>query len=791
MITFNLKIAGRNLWKNKIFSAINVIGLALSMACCLVISLYLWNELKHDSFHKNSKSIFRVTEKQDQAGSIYNVAVTPGPLAPALQKDFPEIKHAVRFANWEGMIKLRDRSYEEKNIKLTDNSIFNIFDFPLIKGNPATALRSPNDVVITERIAEKYFGKDWRNNSSVLEQSIIFNNEPGFKIVGIAKNLPANSSIQFDILIPLSYLFLSDKWSYKWNSNNYHTYLQLKPGTDVLSFSKKIANKLSAYNNGATDLLLLQPLNKQYLYSDFAFNTDWGKRSNIKYLKIFTGVGLLLLLIASVNFINLSTARSLKRSMEVGIRKVNGASPRQLIVQFLSESVMVACIAGCIGIILLVAAKPLIEKYIGISLNTNFSQSIILPSLAFFILAIGLLAGLYPAFILSRFSTASIFRKAVKFNSGKVFRQSLVVTQFAISITLIICVFYMYRQLQFVQQKDLGFDKEQLITIRLKGALMQKAGLFKHDVDRLPGIVATSPATISLVNVDNSSYVEWEGMNRDDQFLISQANVTPDFIPALEMKLLSGNNFSSQKSNDTSTFILNEAAVKRMGYTNVTAIGKELNFWGAKGKVIAVVKDFHFKPLNTGINPFIFRYQPKDSYFNLFAKIQPGKATEVLPAIEKLFKEYEQEGTFEFSYVNEALNNTYRDDKRTASIILFFANLTIFIGCLGLFGLTVFSAEQRIKEVGIRKVLGASVSSITALLSKDFIKLVLIAILIAIPVAWYATSKWLESYVYRIQIEWWGFVLIAIAVLAVALFTICIHAIKAALANPALSLRNE
>ncbi len=586
-------------------------------------------------------------------------------------------------------------------------------------------------------------------------------------------------------------MFLSDEWAYKWNSNSYHTYLQLKPGTDVVAFSNKMLGKLASYDNGKQDKLLLQPLKKQYLYSEFAFNTDWGKRSNIKYLKIFSGVGLLLLLIACVNFINLSTARSLKRSMEVGMRKVNGASRSQLIYQFLSESLLVATIAGAIAVLIVVAAKPFIELYAGITFSTALTESVILPALLAFIILIGLVAGFYPAFILSAFSPARVLKKSAAFVSGNLLRKGLVVFQFSISVILVTSVYYMYRQLQYVQQKDLGFDKSQLLTIYLKGQLMQKAGLFKTDLQNIPGITAVAPATVNMVNVVNGGNIVWEGQQEKDEFLIAQANISPDFIPALGMKVVSGTNFSLQKTNDTATYIVNESAVKRMGYTNGSAIGKRLEFWGAKGPIIGVVKDFNFKPLNSAIEPFIFRYQPQDRYFNLFVKIQPGKTQQVIPKIAKVFKQYEAEGSFDFSFVNEALNDLYRNDNRTASIIFFFANLAIFIGCLGLFGLTVFSAEQRIKEIGIRKVLGAGITSITSMLSKGFLKLVGISILIGAPIAWYVMNQWLQNYVYRIQLGWLPFVLIGVGVLFIALLTISIHAIKAAMANPVKNLRSE
>lgn len=792
MVRFNIKIAWRNLWKSKVFSSINIIGLALSMACCLAISMYIWNQTHYDTFHANEKNIYRITNKQNQAGKFYLTATTPGPLAPALQKDLPEIKSTVRFGNWSGLLKTGSKVYEEKSVQLTENSIFSVFNFPLLKGNAKTALLAIDEIVITEKTAVKYFGKDWRNNPSLLGQVFTLNGDMNFKLAGVAANPPENSSIQFDILLPMAFLFATDEWSNNWGSNNYHTYIQLIPGTNVASFEAKLARQLKVYKPEADNYLQLQPLGKQYLYSKFDFFTDWGKRSDIKYVKIFLGVGLLLLLIACVNFVNLSTARSLKRSMEVGVRKVTGASRKQLVFQFLSESVLIATLAGIAAIIILKLTDPFLKQLTETNIEMNLTSGLLFGFFLLFIIIIGLIAGIYPAFILSSFKPIKVLKGKPEVKSGVGFRKVLVVAQFGISVTMMICTFFMYRQLKFVQTKDLGFSSAQVIRVRLGNELKAKAALLKGDLDKESTIAAAAPATMSLANVDNSTNLEWEGMQQGQEFLITQANVDPDFIPALGMQLITGENFRWQNERDTvNNFIVNETAVKLMGLTAQSIIGKRITFYGAKGTIIGVVKDFHFKPLSAGIEPFVFRYQPWAPYFNLFVKTVPGKTAEAINQIRKLYKKYEPETPFEFTFLNESINQLYKDDKRTASVILLFTCLTIFVGCLGLFGLTVFAAERRIKEVGIRKVLGAGVFAVTKLLSEDFLKLVLVSVIIAIPVAWYVSSQWLQNYAFRIQLEWWVFLLVGMIVLIIALVTISFQAIKAAIANPVTSLRNE
>jgi putative ABC transport system permease protein len=791
MVLFNLKVLLRAIKKNRVFSAINILGLSLGMACCLMISIYIWDELNYDSFHRKSASIFRITEKQDQAGTLYNVAVSPGPLAPAIDSAYPEIDKTVRFGKWSGLIKTSNQSFEEKQILFTENSIFHVFDFTLLKGNPAKALLAPDEIVITESTAARYFGPDWQTKTGLIGETFSLNNSATFTLAGIAKDPPANSSITFDILLPIQHLFLTDKWSNKWSSNNFHTYVLLNDPQNAAALQQKMKYLLAKYVPDTKDELQLQPLSKQYLYSKFDFNTDWGKRSDIKYVKIFAGVGLLLLIIAGMNFVNLSTARSLKRAGEVGVRKVTGASRMQLIRQFLTESIFISTIAGICSILLVKIAAPYVHALTGSALNLTLLDYRLIIALLLLITGIGIIAGIYPALLLSAYEPVSVLKGFVNTKRGRPFWHTLVVCQFAISIALIIGTIFMYQQLVYIQNKDLGFDKSQLLTVRLKGELQKKQSLFRKELAQQPSIAGAAPATVTMVNVDNSSYVEWEGMAPDDKFLITQANVSPDFIPLLGLKLLSGQNFSEQFSNDTANFIINEMAAQRMGYTSQSAIGKQISFWGAKGSIIGVVRDFHFKSLGKSIEPFILRYQPQDRYFTMFVKTVPGKTKVAIAQLEVLFRKFEKEYPMEFSFVEESLNQLYEGEQRTANFIFIFSFLTVFVGCLGLLGVTVFATEQRLKEIGVRKVLGAGANNIAFLLSKDFLKLIVLAAVLAAPAAWWAVDQWLQNFAFRIVVDPLILLVAGASIVVIAGTVVYLYTMKAARINPVIPLRSE
>ena len=786
-----LKIAFRSLWNNRFFTLLNVLGLSLGLLACLLIGLFIYDELSYDRFHTHADHIYRVYKHEQQQGEFYNTATTPGPLAPTLKSDFPEVVEVARTGAWYGSFKHADKAFQEKNIFFTDQELFKIFDFPLLKGDPNTVLKKPNEVVISERTALKYFGEGWEKDKNLLGKTFTFNGTEEVILAGVAKELPANSHFQFDFLLSFEYI-KTDKFSYNWGSNNYHTYLRLQEGADVKAFEQKIENQLIKYNENTENKLRLQALTDIHLYSKFAFYTDsWNKRGDIFYVKIFAAVGLIVLFIACFNFINLTTARATKRSKEVGIRKVIGAQRYQLVIQFIGESFLLVFASVIIAVAFLAYLLPLFNQVADKNLTINYLDTNFWLIACALVLFVGFIAGAYPALLLSSYEPVKVLKGILKINSGKNFRKALITTQFVLSIGLIVCTISIYNQLNYMQEKDLGFDKSQLMYVNMGGALRQKASLFKEDLQKLSMVEAVANSTSNLVNTANESNIEYEGQTQKDDFLITQIMTDPDFIPLAGMKMVHGRNFSYQTKADTASFIINEQAAKRMGYEGENAIGKKVKFWGLDGTIIGVAKDFHFRPLHVPIAPLIIRYRPLEFYFQTLVKVKPNQINELIKTLPALYKKYEPEGFLQYGFVEEGLNEQYWQEQKMGKIILYFSCLSIFIACLGLLGLASFSAETRTKEIGIRKVLGASILQITTLLSKDFLKLVMIAFVIASPIAYYFMDKWLADFAYRITISWWIFALAGVSAVLIALITVSWQSVKAAVANPVKSLRSE
>jgi ABC-type antimicrobial peptide transport system permease subunit len=569
----------------------------------------------------------------------------------------------------------------------------------------------------------------------------------------------------------------------------------LEHSTDVPALNKKLRTYLDQYSdyNSKDDVrtLLLQPMKDIYLRSHFDFGTDAAVTSNQIYTQIFLAVGLMVLLIAVFNFVNLSTARATHRAKDVGIRKVIGALYKQLITQFLVESFMLTTLAVVIALGTLQVFIPMLNSLSGKQLVVPFDSPQFLVIVASGTIIISLLAGLYPAFYLSSFSPAKVLKGFTKVRSGITFRRVLVVGQFAFSVILVIGSIVIYKQLRYIQDKDLGFDRDQLIHVHLRNKMGRQGLMFKEELKGESSIASVAPISGMLVNLTNSTYgFEWEGQAPVDKVLITQVNTDSDLINTLGMKLIAGRNFRMGE-NDSSSYILNETAAKRMGWSGMEAVGKSVKLWGKQGNVVGVVRDFHFQDMTTQIGPFIFRSWQKSDFNGVLVKAQAGRVREAIAVIERKYKAHDDKGTVNYEFMDQALDAQYRTQQNTGRIILVFSVLAVLVSCLGLFGLATYAAEQRTKEIGIRKVLGASIMNIVSLLSADFVKLVIISIVIATPIAWWSLNQWLKDFAYKISIEWWMLASAGVILILIALLTVSYHSVKTAVVNPVESLKSE
>jgi putative ABC transport system permease protein len=811
MLRNYFKIAWRNLMKYKFISFINLFGLTVGITCCLLITIYIVNELSYDKYNKNAENIYRVTRSFNNADGVVslNLSTVAPPFGYYFPTDFPEIVKMTRLLNnGTTPLKYKDKLISEPNVYFGDENLFDVFTLKVLEGNPKTALKEPFSVMLSEETAKKYFG-----NEDPMNKILRANNQFDVKVTGIYQKFPANSHLHPGMLV--SFNTLKDSAVYgaenlrtNWGNNSFFTYLLLPEHYDVnrmiARFPAFVDNRMDHKDyNGALPSKFtkigLQKLTDIHLYS----HTDYEAEPNgdISRVYIFSIIALFILLIACINYMNLSTARSALRAREIGIRKVIGARKKEIIAQFLSESVLIACAAILISLILLYFTLPWLNKISeqNLSMRILGKLQIFIPILAA-PFVIGILSGLYPALFMSSFQPVKTLKGLLKAGKGNVsFRQVLVVTQFAISIVLIISTIIVFQQLKYMQQTSLGYDKEHLVTIPYSNFINSSYDLFRNELLRNPDIkdVARSsriPTGRLLDAMGASTFVgdSSRPVTADIKFVAADY----DFIPTYGVHVVAGRNFSRSYGTDTSNFILNEAAISAIGWRSPEqAIGRDFKYAQTKGKVIGVIGDFHFESLHQKIVPIILLNPPTtatDSYFNnLSVKITGNNVQNTLAFVEKTWKKYLPEIPYQSTFLDERFADLYKEEQRQGTIFTVFACIAIFIACLGLFGLSAFTISQRVKEIGVRRVLGANIDSIVILLSKDFLRLVLIASIIAFPIAWYAMTHWLGDFAYRASIHWWVFILAAVLASVVALATVSFHAFKAAVVNPVKSLKME
>ncbi len=802
-----LKIAWRNLWRNKGFSALNIFGLAIGIATCLVILLFVQNELSFDRFNKNAERIVRVYFRGTMRGGIINESTVMPPTAQTLKNDYPEVEEATRIRDYgRPKMLVGDKTFKEQAFAFVDPNFFKIFTLPLLQGDANTALLQPNTVIVSREVAKKYFGTE-----DVLGKAISFKdgNNPPLKITGVMDKMPANAHFHFDILASMT--GFPDSKSPSWMQSEFYTYLLLQPGYDYKKLEAKLPQVVEKYmgpqilqamgmsfakfrESGNAIGLYLQPLTDIHLHSDFAY--DLSPAGDIRYIYIFSAIALFMLLIACINFMNLSTASASKRAREVGIRKVLGSLKFELVRQFLVESVLLAGIALAIGIGLLYLALPVFNDLAGKDLHLNFLENPwLLPVLLLFGILVGVMAGSYPAFFLATFKPVAVLKG--KFVAGKKnvsLRSGLVVFQFFISISLIVSTAVVYRQLSYIQNKKLGYNKEQVLLLPESWFLGNKQAYFREQLLRDPRVVnvSTSPYLPAGPSYNNNFFV-YPRNQGTERLKTLRYEVDPNYIPALGIEMLTGRNFSKDFPTDSSGAILNETAAKMLGWYP-DATGQAISHTDNNGKestlhVIGVVKDFHFRSLHQKISPLVMVMGANEG--TIIVKTRATDIEGLLATTKKLWNASTREEPFSYSFLDDRFKATYQAEQKVGKILGVFSGLTILVACLGLFGLATFTAEQRTKEIGIRKVLGASVAGVVALLSKDFLKLVFVAFILASPIAWYVMNRWLQDFAYRADISIWVFVVAIVLAVIITIVTISFQAIKAALANPVNSLRTE
>ena len=800
------KIITRNLWRSKVFSAINIAGLAIGMASCLIILLYLQHELGYDRYNEKADRIMRVTFQGMVQGEKMNEASVMPPVAQTLKADYSEVEQATRLRQMGApVVTYQEKIFRDGEMAYVDANFFQVFTLPLLQGDAETALQQPHTVIITRTTAERYFGSAEPLGKVLrvegLDQPLI--------VTGVAENVPANSHFHFDLFISMA--GLAEAQSNSWMTSNFFTYLVLSKGYDYQQLQAKLPQVIEKYlgpqmqpsmgmtlaefRNQGNDLgLFLQPLTDIHLST--AIVNPLSPGGNIQYIYLFSAIALFILLIACINFMNLSTAGATKRAREVGIRKVMGSARSSLVWQFLIESMVLTAIALGLAVGLIILALPFFNDLLGIELSINpATHPWLVPGLLAVGLITGVLAGSYPAFFLSAFPPMTVLKgKLTTASQTFGLRSGLVVFQFMISVGLVVGTLVVYSQLAYIQNKQLGFDKEQVLVLPNVGPLGQKVGVFREQLARDPRVRSISisgylPAGASF---DNNFFISPEG--QPAQIIKTlRYEVDEQYIPTLGMEIVRGRNFSRDFRSDSAGVILNETAAKALGFGK-DALGSSISHSFGAGtpriyRVLGIVKDFHFRSFHEPISPVVMVLSGTAG--NIIVKASSNDLPGLLSTTQAHWNDLTAHAPFLYSFLDERFDNIYRTEQKTGLLLGIFAGLTMLVACLGLFGLAMFMTDQRTKEIGVRKVLGASVAGIVGLLAKDFLKLVGLAIVIASPIAYYLMQRWLADFAYRQEMQWWVFAVAGLAAILIAFLTVGFQSVKAALTNPVKSLRSE
>ncbi len=777
-----LKIAVRNLFRYKFYTAINILGLSFGLAISIIIGSWIWQTLNHDAFNENYSRIYMVYEAQAYNGrDTFYTTATPGPLASKLQEINPDIEKAAVLSNvWQKYpVQYNDLVFMENNIICAQPTFFDIFSFNFIQGQKVQALTAPNTVVISEKAARKYFGDE-----NPLNKVFKVNKDYEAQVAGVFAEQPDDAMYDVDFIFPFSDVTnFSNAMVEDWAYNSFRTYALLKPGASPENVSKAIGDVVKQNNEGSVVTLHLQSLRDMTLY-----NLD-GSELKMQYIRIFGVIAIFIILIACINFMNISTARSALRAREVGLRKVAGARKAQLVAQFYVESYLTVLIALVFALAMTSMLIFFFNQRSGFSMQNPFSNPLFFPAVIGFIVIIGGIAGLYPAIALSSYRPV-VTLKGARIGSSKSFlRKLLVVLQFALSIGLIISTLVIYNQSRYLQNKDLGYDKENVIIVELPRGKVELVELMRDKLKDDPGVVAVSSGSETPSNIGSStSSVDWEGKSPDETFLINTAFPDYDYFKTFGIKLVLGEEIPFEKGVEDAHFVINESMAKLMPYEN--PIGQQITLWGMKGPVVGVCEDFIFHGFGNEIEPALFWRYPT-TFNKLFVRLGPGDQGDAIERIEKHWNEISPDYPFEMMYFDEHLNYYFRQTINIGWLFLTFTILAVVISCMGLFGLASFMTMQRTKEIGIRKTLGASIGNVIVLLGLDFIRWVVIGNVIAIPLAWLAMRKWLMNYAFHTDISVWIFILASLMSILIALSTVAYQSIMVARMNPSKTLMYE
>jgi putative ABC transport system permease protein len=789
MIKNFFKVAFRSLWRQKGYSVLNIAGLAIGMACSLLILLWIRDEEAVDNFHTNGARLYSVYERQYYDKKIESGHFTPGVLPEEMKKVLPEVEMSSGFDGGERMtFQVGDKILKEDGA-FAGADFFRMFSYPLLEGKAESALAAPASMAISRKMAVAFFGSP----EAAIGKTIRNENRRDLKVMAVFDDLPSIASAKFDYVINW-YAYLDDNsWAKDWGNNGPETLLLLRKDANAAGFDHQITHFLAKYNKYLSKSfyieLGMQRFGDRYLHSQIVNGKIEGGR--IEYVRLFSLVAIFILCIACINFMNLTTARSVKRAKEIGIRKVVGAVRPALIRQFLGEAVLLAMLSVVIALVIVLVALPAFNQLTGKGIVFPYSSASFWLSLAGLVLVTGVISGSYPALFLSAFQPIRVLKGTMRFSPATAwFRKGLVVFQFMLSIVLIIGTIVVSQQVDYVQSVNLGYNRENLVYIPLEGDLTGKFNVFREEALQLPGVSAVSRASQSPTNIENGTLgVDWDGKDPNNTIMFTNTSAGYDFVKTMGLQLKEGREFSPAYGTDTVGYILNEEAAKRIAYKD--PIGRRLTFWGHNGHIIGVVRNFHFNSLHDPIRPLIIFYGEKEQWGQAIVRTKAGQTKEALKGLEALCRQLNPSFPFTYQFADEQYRDLYKSEEVVHGLANCFAALAIFISCLGLLGLAMFTAEQRTKEFGIRKVLGAKVGTLFSLLSKDFLILVLVAFVLASPLAGWAMYKWLQNFAYQISLQWWVFVMAGAVALVIALATVSFQAIKVAVANPVKSLRTE